>query len=574
MTGNDWNELGCRGWLAKLARTTSATLVLLAAALLTGSASGATSVADELREHGLFEAHEEGLGSDLRIAVYEQDACIDRNRSEFSLLTFEARSPDVECNPQGAYSRNGDHSTRAALALATSRRDSQGEYTYQGPFAARLFEVDAYALLGHAGWTELSDRNPDFVSISQVTGSGSAQGMDTLVYEDRIFVANGAGNWASDPMDKARCAAYNALCVGGYSTRGTTSWADDRQSGASWRNHPATGREEPDLAGPYTVEGSGTGTSFATPAVVGLAALLTANHREVLYREPTLMRALLMASASHTVREPMKQPGIPIVGDGVDDRTGAGVPRGDRASAIVEAGHTFARKLDRNRDFDAEGRLGDPIRFDVTKGEVVRAALAWDNCPISQSQGPSDVLVVDLDLTVRGPDHDANDDIRCCADVNLYSTKISPTRSTATRSTATSSRKPRASRGKRSGSEGYDPRYSRSFERFLDRWRAQAEAGRLLGQFDFLGASAKDRTADVSDDVAAGTKEPGPTLDFQQVETVYRNHSRVDNYEIVEFTAPVSGTYEIEVDAERWDVCPFDGGMSTHTAVAWDVWRP
>jgi hypothetical protein len=43
---------------------------------------------------------------------------------------------------------------------------------------------------------------------------------------------------------------------------------------------------------------------------------------------------------------------------------------------------------------------------------------------------------------------------------------------------------------------------------------------------------------------------------------------------MVEFRAPVAGTYEIEVDARRWAVCPFDGEMSTHTALAWDVWRP
>jgi hypothetical protein len=77
----------------------------------------------------------------------------------------------------------------------------------------------------------------------------------------------------------------------------------------------------------------------------------------------------------------------------------------------------------------------------------------------------------------------------------------------------------------------------------------------------------------VSDEVASGI-ESDSSLDFQRLPTVFTNHSRVDNYEMVEFRAPVAGTYEIEVDARRWEVCPFDGEMSTHTALAWDVWRP
>lgn len=550
-----------RGGRVEATRWRVASLALLSSLLLGVSASAGTSVALELREHELFEAHLQGLGRDLRIATYEQFACIDRDLPDFDLLTFEARAPDVECDPRNNY--NGYHSTRTALALASARSDGQGGMKYRGPFAARVFDVDSEFYL------EVSDllaRDPDFVSISEVGGPSSSLGMDALVYEHRIFVANGAGN--DDKV--ARCRAYNALCVGGYSDGGTESWADDSVAGGSWQNHSATGREEPDLAGPWKVAGlPDGGTSYATPAVVGLAALLTANHREVLYREPTLMRALLMASASHAVREPAKLPGIPIVGDGVDDHAGAGVPRGDRASAIVEAGRTFAQKLDRARDFDAGGRLGDQIRFQVAKGDVVRAVLAWDNCPISQIQGEFDALVVDLDLTVRGPEHDAHDDILCCADVNLSSTQVDPTSATATNSGDMGPLE-----ATEVGSEGYDPNYSSSFQSLYDLWRSYVEAGQLLSQFDFLDMNARDAVADVSDGVATGIEVEQPPLDFQEVPTVFTNHSRVDNYEMVEFRAPVGGTYEIEVDARRWDVCPYDGGMSTHTALAWDVRTP
>jgi hypothetical protein len=444
-----------------------------------------------------------------------------------------------------------------ASALAEARPNGAGGVDARGPFAARVFDVDSSALLGSNRWDEIVERNPDFVNLSETIAHGAAQNIDRLVYDQRIFVANGAGNWSSDPDDGARCWAYNSVCVGGYRHGGTASWADDTESRASWRNSPATGREEPDLAGPYTVPGIGdAGTSFATPTIVGLAALLTAAHPQVLHREPTLMRALLMASASHGVREPEKAPGVALVGDGVDDRTGAGVPRGDRASAMVEGHGFFARELGQTRDFASVGRLGDRIEFTASEGDVVRAVLAWDNCPVSQRTGDFDALVVDLDMTVRGPDHDVHEEILCCADANIPL------------STATSAD---AAEELETGSEGYDPSYLDSRQRRKDLRRWSRQSGRLLAGLDILGARADQGTAQVSEDVAGGVELANPPLEVQMVPTVYRNSSRVDNYEVVEFTAPVGGTYEIEVDVAKWEVCPWDGGRSTHAAIAWDV---
>lgn len=50
---------------------------------------------------------------------------------------------------------------------------------------------------------------------------------------------------------------------------------------------------------------------------------------------------------------------------------------------------------------------------------------------------------------------------------------------------------------------------------------------------------------------------------------VASNVSHVDNYETVEFVAPVAGQYRIEVTAPRWDVCPYDNGYATNLALAW-----
>ncbi len=78
-------------------------------------------------------------------------------------------------------------------------------------------------------------------------------------------------------------------------------------------------------------EGWGS-TSFATPFVVGTAGLLMANFQGDLVEDPTLTRAVLMASASHAMQN--LHP-IPIYSDGVDDRAGMGAPRGDRGKANI-----------------------------------------------------------------------------------------------------------------------------------------------------------------------------------------------------------------------------------------------
>jgi hypothetical protein len=55
------------------------------------------------------------------------------------------------------------------------------------------------------------------------------------------------------------------------------------------------------------------------------------------------------------------------------------------------------------------------------------------------------------------------------------------------------------------------------------------------------------------------------------LKSYFSNPSAVDNYEILEFKAPATGTYNVNIKAARWDLCPYDGGMSTNVAVAWDV---
>lgn len=482
--------------------------LLLSAALLAAStASAATDAARDLGQGVLFAAHEQGAGRDLVIAVYEPGACVDRDHPAFEQVHFLPRLPSASCDERGSGGAAVlSHSTKVASALAGVRWDRD----YTGLFGGTLIDADSSA----GTWEDLIASDPDFINLSRTIAPINAYAIDAAVYANRIFVANGAGNDGTNESDRTRCFAYNSVCVGGYLHEGSLgpgSYYDDRHAGAaSWRNSPQSGREEPDLVGPfrqalavsggqYELEG---GTSYATPSVIGLAALLTANFPDTLQREPTLMRALLMASASHRVLDP-ETPwfGAPVIGDAVDDRSGAGAPRGDRAEAIVQGGRTFAKSIDHEADVEPNGRLRDSITLSVSEDAIVRVALAWDQCPIQVTED-ADVLTVDLDLKVRGPGISLQD-----------------------------------------------------FESGISEVIRDPSEGSVPNPFVGLGSGVGETWIE--------------RLTYREI--LVSNPSRVDNYELVEFRAPVGGEYRIEVDSVRWDACPYDGLRRTNVALAWDV---
>jgi Subtilase family len=149
------------------------------------------------------------------------------------------------------------------------------------------------------------------------------------------------------------------------------------------------------------------GTSFSTPFVVGTAALLMANFSQYLVGNPTLTRAVLLASARHTFAG---QPPVPLFNDGIDDRAGAGAPRGDRAKTILanqqfwpppdSTTHKVSGYVDRNADFNSTGFLNTPILFDTNAGDRVRVVLTYDQCQ-ADLVSLNDSLIADLDLVVN-----------------------------------------------------------------------------------------------------------------------------------------------------------------------------
>jgi hypothetical protein len=522
-------------------------------------ASLGLKAAEDLIQAPLAPAHANGFGDDLTIAVYEPNACIHRGHPDFQDVTFDSRIGfDVNC-PAGT---GGLHTTPVAGMLAAIR---QGETTESiGLYRGHVFDVESPSSRA------MYERDPDFVNISATTDPSNAKSMDEAVYARRIFIANGSGN----DSNVARCYSYNALCVGGYhhsNTLGRSQFGDDTPAG-SWLNDPLSGREEPDVVGTYSVSSARSsgfgyapehGTSFATPSITGLAALLTANFESDLRRDPTLVRAVLMASASHPIANPdVAAPTVPAINDGIDDRSGAGAPRGDRGKAILQQRNFLSENLNRDADFTNGGKLDRSISFEAGRGNTVRVALAWDQCPVNVLSN-RDALVADLDMMVDGPG----------APMTVCDPSISPG--------CDGSGDGDDSGGSYPGSgltidDGYNtlaPTTSSTYSTTTYSTYSYATTQTSLVAEEPVLAPVEETTS-ATEDTSSSLRVDSTIFAFSGLtfnKSYFSNPSAVDNYEILEFKAPATGTYNVNITAPRWDRCPYDDGMSTNVSIAWDV---
>jgi hypothetical protein len=386
-----------------------------------------TRGATDLVQQPLQLAHLLGAGAGLRIAIAEDQACVNQQHEAFQGVVWE--DPLDSCSGDGVTANDG-HSTAVAGALAAFVPETSPDSPNKtrppgglvGLFGGRLFTATDCGDISQA----LLDRSPHLINFSCVAGAlfdgvpkGSQMPYDHAVFSDRIFVASGSGNFDTDhdlATQFALCPSYNAVCVGGYThnnTLGPGNFADDVPAGR-YLNDPASHREKPDLVGPFAglfpdaaMDASALqfpnqayrtdqGTSFSTPFVVGTAALLMANYQR-LVGDPTLTRTVLMASARHGFAG---LPNVPVFADSLDDETGAGAPRGDRAREIMEGEQFFSKYVDRNVDFTPAGDLASPLSFVVNAGDRVRVVLSYDQCQIS-TISVADSLLADLDLVVN-----------------------------------------------------------------------------------------------------------------------------------------------------------------------------
>lgn len=224
------------------------------------------------------------------------------------------------------------------------------------------------------------------------------------LWDDVIAAAGNNGSCATKLVDGVGL-GFNVIAVGNFDDKNTNALGDDSMSGSSSFGDPDTthdDRQKPEVAAPGTNINSllmatagtcptgdvGSGTSYASPMVSGIAALL--EHRvSSLKVFPEATKALILAGARHNIEGSVR----------LSDKDGAGGVDA-KASFDSAADNRYRWLYLTNSSFDASGN------YTITTGSIpagsrVKIALAWDSTP--NSDFTTDPLKADLDLWVTGP---------------------------------------------------------------------------------------------------------------------------------------------------------------------------
>jgi hypothetical protein len=242
--------------------------------------------------------------------------------------------------------------------------------------------------------------------------------------------------------DQVACAeTLNSVCVGG-ATGGGTSMA----SFSSWVNPPKTDREEPDvvaLASGVEVSDTGApddwqsenGTSFATPAVAGIAALMKQackKNGQDIDREPLVIRALLQVSGwfrnpadwkystpngnmDHVDGAGGVVAGIALAACGVPTGTGphvgwhqqdidltGGGPLPGGKPPVIGLGPPGEKPLSHNAPGGNDGRVGITLTSfpGLRRDQRLRVTFVWNSCPatVYASATPPSAVATDFDV--------------------------------------------------------------------------------------------------------------------------------------------------------------------------------
>ncbi len=231
--------------------------------------------------------------------------------------------------------------------------------------------------------------------------NGMARFVDRLVGLNYRVVVQSAGNSGNAAGNVANPATfYNGISVGALDDRGTVSTWDDRMASFSSYLNPLSSysdRVKPEVVAPGTNItsltnssdwlGTGSGTSYAAPAVAGTAAL-------ILQRSPSLrdwpetIKAIVMATALQNIEGDAR----------LSTYDGVGSVQADRADDVTRGinggwnGQPYTATT--NANFDVR-------QVYLTAGRRTRVVLAW-NQDTNYSQYSSRPAV-DLDLQILRP---------------------------------------------------------------------------------------------------------------------------------------------------------------------------
>lgn len=229
------------------------------------------------------------------------------------------------------------------------------------------------------------------------------QYLDHIVWSNHITVVVAAGNPPNNGNVWSPGLAYNVITVGAFDDMDTSSWADDTMWEYSGFNDPISqhgDREKPEVVAvgcritststtsPW-ISDCGSGTSFATPAVSGEAALLM--HRQnQLTSWPEAVKATIMAGAIHNIEDSSR----------LSDRDGVGGIDCSIADDTITNSRWWGNTVSYG-DFPKTYVLNG-----ITAGKKVRVVASWDSHP-PDSHPPydpiNDPLQSDFDLIIYDP---------------------------------------------------------------------------------------------------------------------------------------------------------------------------
>jgi len=271
----------------------------------------------------------------------------------------------------GLYSANGDdYATIAALEAAMDWGSSQAPILNNSFWASDCGLTSALQTI---------DRHMDYLVRYAYDLAVVASGNFNVLSCDGVNPAL----YVSSPAK-----GYNVLSVGNYQDNNTLGWSDDTMRPSSSYNH--SGRTKPEVAAsgsditstttasPWTGP-IGSGTSFSSPMVAGLAAnLLQAD--SYLVQRPEVVTSIIMATALHNIEGATR----------LSSQDGAGGMVASAAMASVERGNYDDQLISNSTTF--------PIEYTqyAYAGETVRFAIRWLSNP--DSGYTADDLPADLDL--------------------------------------------------------------------------------------------------------------------------------------------------------------------------------
>ncbi|MFZ3383223.1 MAG: S8 family serine peptidase [Candidatus Methanoperedens sp.] len=311
----------------------------------------------------------------------------------------------------------GSHATGVAGIIATNNNTTYKGISYGVPglLSANAGSWNEADLIAASDWAISNGAN----ILSNSWGidthgvlSGIDKYYDNIVWNYYINVIVAAGNnyEGEDWRVLSPGLGYNVITVGGFDDKNTASWSDDTMWANSAYVDPVSqhnDREKPEVSAvashgnidiissrsfpPWIGDvgnggGTGSGTSYAAPAVAGEAALIIQTNVTPLRSWVFLIRALIMVSADHNIEGAGK----------LSEKDGAGGIDISKAYETV-TNNRYVRDL-----------LVVPIMpkvhtFSATQGQKVRVAISWASHPDTNNPPANDDLKADLDMFVYTP---------------------------------------------------------------------------------------------------------------------------------------------------------------------------